>query len=359
MWLGLQNDLAIRGIDLLTISTSPTLSEFNNANERSSGIPEDKPIAEIRQSEEQESSSLGIEVPSAENLSSTLPVPDAELCEQLCEAADAIIAKTEAMIQKNTNPEMSEPEKSSEGVNTIPETSEPEKSCEVTVEQLCDAADDVIARSEALVLKSKTDLDPKMPQGLTSDVTTKTQQDEEDASSVFCRSELFVRREDQNLECVRAQLAQIDATVSSQDCQTQTVHVEPESQSLDRHRRSNEPDLPPINRPANRHSDNITEVASIFQTSPCRTDRIHSEVSESSEDVFHDCEDVPLFEEVKGSTSLKTEIASTSEIVSDDNNETSDSSSDVSGFRPSVGLIRIDSPMPSLESRYSNTSASS
>ena len=317
-WLDLQNDLSLRRIDLLPISSSPnnllpisgspTHPECNIATERSLDVYEDVDIRQVEESEVQSDVPFpGNDVTSGENSRR-----DAELCDQLCEAADVIIAKTEAIIQKNQNGENS--------------NEEPEKSCEVTVEQLCDAADDVIARSEAMVLKTKTELDQITSQEQVSDAISRPKEESEGASSVLCRSELFVRREDQNLESVRTQLAQIDASVLSQSRQTQTLHLEPELQII----------------------NSSAEIK--------LSHRIDSEVSESSEDVFHDCEEVPVFEDVESSTGLKTGIETKSEIVSNDDNETSDSSSDVSGFHPSVGLQRIDSPMPSLESRYSQTS---
>jgi len=175
-------------------------------------------------------------------------VPDAELCEQLCNDADCVIERAEAVIEENHN---------------------------CLVDHLCRDADDVIARSENVLAQSRNDLiddviaRAKLDEN-TGDVTQDSDQSPEEVyASTFWRQNRLSR--------------QVDGTSDDEFYPSMT------SQHLD-----------------------------------------------VSDDDFHDCED-----------NLEA-TATGNDVFGEPETSDSDSSSDLFSDHP---IVRADSPMPSLQSR--------
>ena len=250
-WTGLLNDLAVRGINLLPIPGAVSRHRGNDdlLNENLCSVSD--------------SDSLSVHLPSSLEIHSvettsddtSAQVPDAEMCERLCNDADDVIERADASSEENQN-------------------------CLVDV--LCNDADAIIARSENVLAQARDCL----------------------MDDVIARAKV-----DENSDDLTA-----DSDQGAVDVYPSTFWRQ------------------------NRLNGHV-EATSDDEFYPSVT----SQNFDVSDDDFHDCED-------------NLEVAKTGNNVSGKSGqpETSDtdSSSDFSGLFSGRAVVRYDSAMPSLQSRY-------
>ena len=263
MWEGLQNDLALRGIDLLppTISQPPEKVSDYQSHESSSNKPE------IENFSRETSVPKSNDVINVSDTSSDSKEDEGAACDRLCQSADLIIAKAEAVILEAL---ICDAKSTSDVID--------ENLCD----RLCQSADALIARTDAMMQQIQSDENCDSFQACTESQSAES----ECPPASFSQSELLIRRDDQNLRSVTDELAKIDESNSQlQECQTANVSsflAEIDSRPAQACQMASLHTETGIS-PEKSKPDHETHFKSAVAEDA-------SDLFNSSEEVFHDCE---------------------------------------------------------------------
>lgn len=267
MWQGLQNDLALRGIDLLPMTNPqprakvsedqhldlPSVKPEIDNNSRKTSFPKSDDVINVNTSSDE-----CIDV----NTSSEMKEDECAACERLCLSADLIIAKAEAVI-----------------LEALINDSESRRSDVLDVnlcDRLCQSADALIAKTDAMMQQLQSNENCNSVQAESPSV-------ESELPASYSQSELLIRRDDQKLKTVTDELAKIDESNSQlQECQTpnaSSLLAEIDSQGC---QKTSSPHTEIKISPVKSKPDLETHFTLATEDS--------SDLFNSSEEVFHDCE---------------------------------------------------------------------